>query len=104
MQGYVRFKLALTEREPTIKTYDQVGWGDTVDSLTGPVSPSLDLLEALHRRWVFLLQSLGSDDFGNTYLHPEMGRVTLETTLQLYAWHGNHHLAHVKLAAQTGES
>jgi len=104
LQGYVRFKLAMTERDPTVKTYDQVEWGKTADSLTGPVGPSLELLQGLHRRWVFFLQTLEPNDFARAYIHPEMGKVTLEMTLQLYAWHGNHHLAHVKSVARTSPS
>ena len=99
MQGYVRFKLAMTEETPTIRTYEQQAWGETKDSRTGAVEVSLDLLEALHRRWALFLESLSEEDFARTYRHPEMGELTLETTLQLYAWHGRHHLAHVNLVA-----
>jgi hypothetical protein len=99
LQGYVRFKLAMTEDAPTIKTYEQAAWGDTEDSRSAPVDFSLDLLEGLHSRWTFFLRSLSEEDFARTYQHPEMGEVSLETTLQLYAWHGKHHLAHVKLVA-----
>ena len=77
----------------------QAAWGETKDALAAPVDVSLDLLEALHSRWVFSLRSLSPEDLGRTYLHPEMGEITLETTLQLYAWHGKHHLGHVKLVA-----
>jgi hypothetical protein len=102
LQGYVRFKLAMTEDAPTIKTYEQAAWGETEDSLSAPVNLSLDLLEALHSRWAFFLRSLSMEDFVRTYLHPEMGEITLETTLQLYAWHGKHHLGHVRLVAEAG--
>ncbi len=99
LQGYVRFKLAVTEDSPTIKTYNQAAWGDTPDSRGAPVEASLSLLQALHQRWTYLLRSLDEEDFARTYQHPEMGEITLETTLQLYAWHGKHHLEHVKLVA-----
>jgi hypothetical protein len=97
LQGYVRFKLAVTEEAPTIKTYDQSAWGDLADAKTAPVEVSLDLVDALHSRWVHLLRSLGEADFARTYHHPELGEISLETTLQLYAWHGKHHLGHVGL-------
>ncbi len=99
LQGYVRFKLAMTEDTPTIRTYQQAPWGETADSRTGPVGPSLDILEALHKRWVFFLRTLSDEDFQRTYLHPDMGELSLETTVQLYAWHGEHHLAHVGLVS-----
>jgi hypothetical protein len=100
LQGYVRFKLALTEDSPNIKTYEQAAWAETHDSRRGPVGPSLDLLEGLHQRWGHLLRSLSPDDFARTYRHPELGELSLEKTLQLYAWHGRHHLAHVRLVAK----
>jgi hypothetical protein len=102
LQGYVRFKLAVTEASPTIKTYDQKAWGNTEDCHGAPVEASLSLLEGLHQRWAYFLRSLSEDDFARSYHHPEMGEVTLETTLQLYAWHGRHHLAHVRLVADKG--
>lgn len=97
LNAYVRFKLALTEREPTIKPYDQSAWAELVDALTAPVEISLGLLESLHQRWVLLLRSLAAADFARTFHHPEpgMGRITLDTYLQLYAWHGRHHVAHI---------
>jgi hypothetical protein len=102
LQGYVRFKLAMTEDVPTIRTYEQAVWGETADSRSGPVEASLLLLEALHTRWVFFLRSLSDEDFDRTYRHPELGEVSLNTTVQLYAWHGRHHLGHVRLVAATG--
>jgi hypothetical protein len=102
MQGYVRFKLALTENAPAIKTYHQAAWGETEDSRSAPVESSLALLEALHTRWVFFLRSLTDEDWARTYRHPDLGELSLETTLQLYAWHGKHHLGHVRLVASRG--
>ena len=99
LQGYARFKLALSEDEPTIKTYEQAAWGEFADTTAAPVAWSLDLLEALHKRWVYFIRSLAEEDFGRTYCHPELGVLDLEKTLQLYAWHGRHHLAHVKVVA-----
>ena len=100
LQGYVRFKLAMTEDHPTIKTYQQDAWGEAADSRAAPVDSSLNLLEGLHKRWAYFLRTLSEDDFARTYQHPEMGEVSLETTLQLYAWHGRHHLGHVRLVAE----
>jgi uncharacterized damage-inducible protein DinB len=100
LQGYVRFKLAVTEDAPAIKTYDQAPWGELADARNAPVAWSLDLLEALHGRWAFFLRTLTEADFQRTYAHPELGEVTLEKTLQLYVWHGRHHLGHIRLVAE----
>jgi uncharacterized damage-inducible protein DinB len=99
LQGYVRFKLAMTESVPEIRTYQQAPWGETADARTAPVEYSIEILEALHKRWAFFLRSLSAEDFARTYRHPEMGELTLEKTLQLYVWHGKHHLAHLRLVA-----
>jgi len=95
MNAYCRFRLALTEQEPTIKPYDESRWAQLADAQGAPVDLSLALLESLHRRWVLLLRSLGPADCARTYVHPEYGRRTLELTLALYAWHGRHHIAHI---------
>ena len=94
MNSYVRFKLALTEDEPTIKSYDEARWAELADAKT-PVEPSLLLLENLHKRWVLLLNSLTPSEWQRKFRHPERGIVTLENNLQLYAWHGHHHVAHI---------
>lgn len=99
LQGYVRFKLAMTEDVPEIRTYQQGPWGEMADARTAPVDFSLDILEALHKRWAFFLRSLSARDFSRTYRHPDMGELDLTKTLQLYVWHGNHHLAHIRLVA-----
>lgn len=95
VNSYVRFKLALTEEEPTIKDYNEAAWAELPDGRGEDVEGSLLLLEAVHRRWASLLRSLDLEDFARTFRHPETGVVTLERNLQLYAWHGRHHLAHV---------
>jgi len=95
MNGYVRFKWAATEDDPLIRTYDQAGWGELEDARSAPISHSLDLLEAVHTRWVGWLRTLEEADWARTYQHPKLGSVTLDMTLQLYGWHGNHHLAHI---------
>ena len=95
MNAYIRFKLALTEPEPTIKPYDETAWAELPDTVRTPVDVSLTLLEALHRRWTALLESMTSDDFARGLIHPVNGPMTLDRVLQLYAWHGRHHTAHV---------
>ena len=95
LNAYVRFKLALTEQEPAIKTYDEARWAELPDSRLVPVEVSLDLLENLHRRWVALLRALAAADFEKTLRHPDHGVITLDQLLCIYAWHGRHHTAHV---------
>jgi len=95
MNSYVRFKLALTEDEPTIKPYAEDRWAKLADTKATPVEVSLTLLDSLHDRWVRLLRSLSPDDWKRTFRHPELGPMTLEKTLALYAWHGRHHVAHI---------
>ena len=95
MNAYVRFKLAATETDPTIKPYDEAAWARLPDS-SGAIAVSLDLLEALHARWTDWLAALDAAAWERAYVHPESGRVPLEQALQLYAWHGDHHLAHVR--------
>jgi uncharacterized damage-inducible protein DinB len=95
LNSYVRFKLALTEEEPAIKPYDEDRWARLEDSRVTPVETSLDLLDALHERWVMLLRSLSPDDFKRAFRHPELGAVSLNKNVGLYAWHGRHHVAHI---------
>jgi uncharacterized damage-inducible protein DinB len=95
LNAYVRFKLALTEPEPAIKTYDEARWAELPDTRSVPVEVSLALLENLHRRWVTLLRSLDAADFDKTVRHPDYGVINLNQLLGLYAWHGRHHTAHV---------
>jgi uncharacterized damage-inducible protein DinB len=95
LNSYVRFKLALTEDEPTIKTYAEDRWAELSDTKATPIEVSLVLLESLHHRWVRLLRSLTPDEWKRRFRHPELGPMTLEKTLALYAWHGRHHVAHI---------
>jgi len=95
MNAYIRFKLALTEEEPTIKPYMEDRWAKLADVQSTPVDVSLALLESLHDRWVRLLQSLKPEEWKRTFRHPELGVVSLEKNLALYSWHGRHHVAHV---------
>jgi uncharacterized damage-inducible protein DinB len=95
LNSYVRFKLALTEDEPTIKPYAEDRWAELADTKATPIEVSLTMLDSLHDRWMRLLRSLTAEDWKRTFRHPEMGPMTLEKTLALYAWHGRHHVAHV---------
>lgn len=96
MNSIIRFKLALTEDKPTIKPYYEDRWAELSDSKTMPIEPSLKLLEGLHERWVVLLEQLSDDDLKRTFVHPEHGKsFSLEENIGTYAWHGNHHLAHI---------
>jgi uncharacterized damage-inducible protein DinB len=95
LNAYVRFKLALTEDEPTIKPYAEDRWAQLSDTKLTPIDVSLALLDNLHDRWVRLLRSLKPEDWKRTFRHPELGVVSLEKNLALYAWHGRHHVAHV---------
>ena len=95
LNSYTRFKLAITEDEPTIKPYFEDRWANLEDALTAPIELSLNLLEALHERWVWFLRSLRDEDFQRTFRHPELGTVSLDKNVALYAWHGRHHVAHI---------
>ena len=95
LNAYTRFKLGVTEDNPTIKPYDEKLWSETVDARSAPVDVSLAIIEGLHRRWVQFLRSLDGRAFARTVQHPERGPMTLTDLLQLYAWHGRHHTAHI---------
>lgn len=95
MNAYVRFKLALTEFEPTIKTYKEDLWAKLPDNAGTPVEVSLQLVDALHTRWVVLLRSMDAAAFARNLQHPEHGVISLDRLLALYAWHSAHHTAHI---------
>ena len=100
---YIRFKLALTEDWPTIKPYDEVAWANLSDSRRLPVEVSLAMLEALHGRWVGLLEAMSEEDFHKGYVHPEQGRQNRAKALALYDWHSRHHTSHItSLRARQG--
>jgi hypothetical protein len=99
MNSFIRFKLAMTEENPTIKPYLEHLWAEMPDTLDANISHSLAMLEGLHQRWVILLKNLKPEDLERKFIHPEHGkRFTLGETIALYAWHSNHHLAHVEQA------
>jgi len=96
LNAFARFKLTLTEEQPTIKPYDEARWAELSDVRDTPVDVSLALLDALHQRWVLLLRSLRGDDWTRAYVHPEFGKTyTLDHALGDYAWHGRHHVAQI---------
>lgn len=95
INSYVRLRLALTEKEPEIKVYDERAWAELVDARHEEIGVSLDLLDALHRRWTILLRSLTDAEWAKTFRHPERGLMRLDVNTLLYAWHSKHHLAHI---------
>src|SRR5690349_11893680 len=95
LNAYTRFKLGLTESEPTIKPYDENRWAMLEDGHHADPEVSLVLLDALHQRWVMCLRSVAPADFARTLIHPEIGTLSLDGLLQLYEWHGRHHIAHI---------
>ena len=95
--AFIRFKLALTEDSPTIMPYNEDAWAKLPDVARAPIESSLTLVDALHQRWVTLLDVMTDADFRRPLIHPERGRITLDTMLQIYAWHGPHHVAHIHL-------
>jgi hypothetical protein len=96
MNGYIRMKWALTEDQPLIKVYAEAKWAELPEARSAPVALSLDLLDAIHRRWTALLRALPAQDFEKTYTHPELGPLSLDVALALYAWHGKHHAGHIR--------
>jgi len=95
MNAYVRFKLALTEDNPTIKPYEEDLWAKLPDVPREPIETSLALLDALHKRWVTLLEQLNPEEFARPLVHPAIGPISVDYLLQMYAWHGRHHAAHI---------
>jgi hypothetical protein len=95
MNSVVRLKLALTEDAPTIKPYHEELWAELDDARAMDVDVSLRLLTALHARWTTVLRGLTEEQWARTFVHPSSGPTDLANHAGLYAWHGNHHLAHV---------
>lgn len=103
MNSFVRFKWALTEEEPTIKAYHEDRWAELGDYQRVPIPLELQFIECLHAKWVALLRSLRNEDLLRAFVHPDSGRVPLATNVGIYAWHGEHHLAHITgLARRSG--
>jgi len=95
LNAYVRLKLALTESSPTIKAYAEDKWAELADSSSTPIEVSLTLLESLHTRWDVLWRSLKPQDFSRKLIHPDHGERTIDWLVFVYAWHGQHHTAHI---------
>jgi len=97
INSFTRFKLALTEKNPTIKPYDEAKWAELADSATMPIKSSLKMLKGTHQRWTVLLKSLSEEQLNRTFHHPEQNTdYDLKNCIALYAWHCNHHFAHIE--------
>ena len=97
INAYTRVRLTLTEERPTVRPYDEVKWAELADAKVGNIQLSIDILKAIHRRLVALLKTLQFSDFDRTYYHPAAQQeFTLGYLVGNYAWHGKHHLAHIK--------
>jgi hypothetical protein len=102
LNAYIRFKWTLTEETPTIKAYNEKTWAETYETKQDPFL-SVTLLKALHAKWLTLLRSLTKEDLQKSFVHPETGKyIKLERLVALYAWHGEHHLGHLKLILDRG--
>ncbi|MFD1294140.1 YfiT family bacillithiol transferase [Lutibacter holmesii] len=94
--SYIRFKWTLTENKPVIKAYFEEKWGELFDSKSAPIQLSIQVLYALHAKWVYLLKGLTNEDLTRSFIHPESKEtVTLAQNIAIYAWHCNHHYAHI---------
>ncbi len=96
IHGYIRFRFGLTENEPLIKPFDEVLWAELEDARQAPVELSLNILEGIQARWTLLARSMKTADFPRSVLHPERGALCLDQLLNLYSWHGRHHLAQIQ--------
>lgn len=99
VNAYVRTRWLLTEDRPTIKAYDEKAWAELADAALAPVDISLALLAAVHQRWATLLEALPEAAFARELVHPDRGPMSLDTLVQMYAWHGRHHVAHLGIVA-----
>ena len=98
MNAFIRFRLALTEDNPTVKPYNESEWSKLVDAELDP-QLSVQILDGLHQRWHHMLEAMPASDFARKAVHPENGPISVDWLLQLYAWHGRHHIGHIKLTA-----
>ncbi len=104
MNSFIRFKLCLTEELPTIKPFNDSKWAELPDATEADISTSLKLIEGLHARWTILLKSLDASELSKQYIHPDKQQpLSLLDSIALYAWHGNHHLAHIKQALENNK-
>jgi len=96
MNSFTRLKLALTENQPTIKPYFEEHWAELIDTKSMPIQPSLKMIEGIHERWTVLLNNLTDEQYGRIFIHPEHGKTfRVDENIGVYAWHCNHHLAHI---------
>lgn len=101
MNSFIRFKLTLTEETPTIKPYLENLWAELPESKNYPINDSIKILVGLHARWTNLLKNLTEKDLEKQFFHPETKeKISLKTNIGIYAWHCEHHLAHIKIAKQ----
>jgi len=98
MNAYIRTKLAVTEENPRITTYEEQLWAEFPEAKRGPIEVSLTLLDALHRRWLAFLRALPESDLRKTFQHKEWGAMAVDEAIALYAWHSRHHSAHIEQA------
>ena len=100
MNAYIRFKWTMTENSPVIKAYNEKLWAETPDVSDDP-RIAINLLKALHIKWVSLLSNMSTEDFQKEYVHPETKKNNrLDRVVAMYAWHGEHHLGHLKIVAE----
>lgn len=96
MNCYIRIKWALTENNPVIKAYDEALWSELPDNLKMSIHPTFSLLEGLHFRLAFIMKNLSESDLDKSFIHPENNsEYRIKQIVGTYAWHGNHHLAHI---------
>ena len=99
INSFIRFKLALTEEIPTIKPYEEQLWAELTDGNSNDISTSIQIIEGVHARWVLLLKSLDSPELKRQFFHPASQKTSsLEESIGVYAWHCDHHLAHIEQA------
>jgi hypothetical protein len=97
VNSYIRFKWTLTENKPTIKAYFEDRWAEIFDTKKAPIELALHFIHALHAKWVYLLKGLSEEELNKTFIHPESGdTVSLKQNIAIYAWHCNHHYAHIE--------
>lgn len=101
LNSYIRFKWTLTEDKPIIKAYHEDRWATLEDAKDADIEMSLSLIESLHTRWVYMLKNLTSDELQRTFIHPVSDKeISLVQLIAMYAWHSEHHLAHITSLAK----
>lgn len=104
LNGYLRMKLALTEDKPTIKPFEENAWVELSDIEDADIEVSLQLISSLHRRWLALISKLNTAELSRSFYHPDNKlNISVAECIGLYAWHGEHHLAHIREALIKGD-